>query len=269
MKLNTIHTLLIDGDGVLWREGTPLPGLSRFFDVLARRGIRWALLTNNSTATLEEYIGKLEGFGIHASREQIVTSATATARRLRELYEPGTAFYVIGERGIQAHLEEAGFTVYTGEALPPQPVAAVVMGLDRSFGYRRLAVATRLVRNGAAFYATNADATFPMPGGIAPGAGSLLAALIATTDRQPIVIGKPQPAIYEMALKQLDAPAETAAMLGDRMDTDIIGAQRFGIPAILVLTGVTRRDDLPRYDYQPDAVYEDIVALAAALEENA
>ncbi|GAB4478574.1 MAG: HAD-IIA family hydrolase [Anaerolineae bacterium] len=245
-----------------------MPGLSRFFDVLARRGIRWALLTNNSTATVNEYISRLAGFGIPARPEQVVTSAMATARRLSEVYPPGTAFYVIGERGIQAHLEEEGFTIYTGEVLPPQPVAAVVMGLDRSFGYRRLAVATRLVRNGAAFYATNADATFPMPGGIAPGAGALLAALIATTDRQPIVIGKPQPAIYEMALKQLNAPADTAVMLGDRMDTDILGARRFGIPALLVLTGVTRREDLARYDYQPDAVYDDISALAAALEEN-
>ncbi len=265
MELTHIKNLLIDGDGVLWRGEQPISGLGRFFEVLTRQGIRWGLLTNNSTQTPEAYVEKARQLGIEARKEAIFTSATVTATYLQEHYPTKETLYVIGERGLKQALKEGGFTLYEDEA-QPERVAAVVVGMDRQINYQKLTVATRLIRGGADFMATNPDRTFPTPQGIAPGAGSLLAALVASTDVQPQVIGKPEPTIFEKAMQALGGKIETTAMIGDRLETDIEGAQRLGMGTILVLTGVTSRADLARSAIQPDLVLESVSALADALE---
>lgn len=267
-NLQTITTLLIDGDGVLWRLKEPMPGLSRFFDVLEQQGINWALLTNNATLTISQYQEKLEGFGIPASKDQIFSSASVTALTMQERYAPGSAFYVIGSSGLVETLTEAGFVVHNRNTRPDAEVSAVIVGMDININYYKLATATLLIRNGAAFIGTNPDRTFPAPEGILPGAGSLLAALHAATDIEPEVIGKPEKSIFEAALNHFKAAPETTAMLGDRMETDILGAQQLGIGTILVLTGVTQTDDLPRFDYAPDVVLDDISVLADELEKT-
>lgn len=265
MNLHEIKTLLIDGDGVLWRASEPVPGINTFFDSIARRNIRWALVTNNATRTVEMYLSKLAKFGVEAQPGQVFTSATVTAERLSGKYEPGTSIYVIGEKGIRHYLAEKGFSVHTGDQLP-EIVDAVVVGMDTEITFRKLAVATLAIRRGAGFYATNPDRTFPTPEGLVPGAGSIVAALVAATDVTPEVIGKPQPAIFEAAVDAYGGEHSTTAMIGDRLETDILGAKNTGIGTIAVLSGVTSPELLAASDIQPNLVFPSILELAHALD---
>lgn len=261
MNLHDLTTLLLDGDGVLWRASQPHPALNRFFDVLAARGIRWALLTNNSTATVEDYVSKLRGFGVDAGPQHIYSSAAATAAYLHERFPVGSPVYVFGEHGLKQSIAAHGFVVCEGEQKPDH-VVAVVLGMDRALTYGKLTVASQLVAAGVPFIASNADRSFPTPQGITPGGGSLIAAISAVTGVEPVVIGKPEPALFRAAMQHLNAHPETTAMLGDRLDTDILGGQRAGIGTILVLSGVTDRAALAASAIRPDLVYESIAELA-------
>lgn len=266
MNLTTLRTLLIDGDGVLWQANEPMPGIVHFFDVLRARRIDWALLTNNATHTTESYVEKLRGFGVTADPRQIFTSGNVTAYYLRELDPPARSIYVIGQPDLKTTLREAGLTIFDGEEAPER-VDAVVAGIDREISYGKLRVAMQLIRDGAAYIATNPDTTFPTPQGLAPGAGSIIAAVSAAAGREPVWMGKPEPTMYQVAMKHFGAELSTTAMLGDRIETDILGAQRLGMATILVLSGVTSREDLPTSDIQPDIVFDNIADLAAALEK--
>jgi 4-nitrophenyl phosphatase len=268
-KLATIDTLLIDGDGVLWYGNEPLPGLNRLFDVLDRRGINRALVTNNATRSVASYVDKLQGFGVATRPDQIFSSASVTAGVMQKRYPPGTALYVIGEPGLYDTLRGAGFSVYAGEEMPDADIPAVIVALDRSLTYGKLAVAALLIRNGAAFIATNPDRTLPTPKGLMPGAGSIVAAVMAVSDGEPEVIGKPESAIYEAVMEHFGSTPETSAMLGDRFETDIVGAQRVGMTSILVLSGITQREELLTCDHQPDIVLENIAELADEFEKLA
>jgi 4-nitrophenyl phosphatase len=268
MNLQTIRTLLIDGDGVLWRANDPMPGLVHFFDVLAARGITWGLLTNNASLSVANYVEKLDGFGVMASPTQIFTSAVVAADTLREMCPPGAPVYVIGESGLKEAILAAGFMVYGGEEQPDE-AAAVVAGIDRSLTYDKLKVATRLIRGqGVPFIGTNPDKTFPTPHGLVPGAGSILAALAAASDREPLIVGKPAATMFRVAMQRLGGTPETTAMLGDRIETDIEGAQQMGLRTILVLSGVTTREETERSPVRPDSILDDVAALAAELEKG-
>jgi 4-nitrophenyl phosphatase len=266
MNLKTLKTLLIDGDGVLWHGNQPAPGLNQFFNVINQHQIKWALVTNNATAPVDDYVAKFKSFGVEASRESIFTSAIATAAYLRQRLEAGQSVYVVGERGIKEALAEAGFVVHDGTDRPER-VAVVVVGLDRQLTYRKLEIATWLIRDGATFIATNPDRTIPTPYGLSPGAGSVIAAVIAATDQQPVFIGKPRPAIFEVALAYFKTDADSTAMIGDRLDTDILGAKQLGLKTILTLGGVTQREDLAVSEVQPDLVAEGIGDLAEQFEK--
>jgi 4-nitrophenyl phosphatase len=265
MNLEALQTLLIDGDGVLWRSDEAIPGLKRFFSVLENRNIEWALLTNNSTRSADQYIEKMRIFGITASVSKIFSSGTVTTIYLRERFTDGGAVYVIGESGFKKTLSENGFVVHDGDKLP-SGIVAVVVSLDRYLTYDKLKIASLLIRNSVPFIATNIDRTLPTPNGLTPGTGSTLAALIAATEIEPTVIGKPGPMLYKTAMASLKADPSTTAMLGDRLETDILGAQRIGIGTIVVLTGIATRKELSASDIQPDFVYENIAELADALE---
>ena len=265
MDLTTFRTLLLDGDGVLWRGDRALPGLGRFYDVLKSRGIRWALLTNNNTRTVSQYLAKLARLGIVADPGQVFSSSTVTADYLKKRYGPGQPVYAVGMSGVIDTLKDAGFDVSTGEQAPTHPVAAVVAGMDHDFNYAKAEVATRLILGGAEFVATNTDGTYPTPAGLSPGTGWVIGALQGATGVAPTVIGKPQRAIFEAALEALQADKVTTAMVGDRLETDILGARQAGITAIGVLTGVTSAEQMATSAIQPDVVYEGIAALAEAL----
>jgi 4-nitrophenyl phosphatase len=265
MKLQAIRTLLIDGDGVLWHGERAFPGLPRFFEVVASRGIVWGLLTNNATRPVSYYVEKLARFGIKCEARSIFTSSVIAAAYLRETYPAGASIYAVGEEGLKSDIRRAGFVVHDDDN-PPSKVAAVVAGLDRSVTYGKLRAATLLIRAGADFIGSNPDRTLPTPEGLIPGAGTILAALAAATDRQPLIIGKPQPTIFSGAMKALGAHASTTAMLGDRLDTDIAGAAALNLGTILVMSGVSTRADLAAASIQPEWVFESISEFAVALE---
>lgn len=267
-NLNSIKTLLLDGDGVLWRSDDPVPGLNELFRVLDERDIDWALLTNNATRTAQHYVDKFEKFGIQASVENVYTSTGVTAAYLRERFDEGAGMYIVGEIGLAETLRGAGFDVFSGEEMPEKPISAVVVAMDRNLTYRKLDVATRLIRNGAAFIGTNPDKTIPTPDGLSPGSGTMQAALVASTDVEPTIIGKPQTAIFEAAMQHFDAAPETTFMVGDRLETDILGAVRAGIGSIMVLTGASTREMIAEREYAPDYVFESIKELAEELNNH-
>lgn len=259
MNFSDIAAVVLDMDGVLWRGDMPLPGLDTFFPLMKARGIPVALATNNSSKTQGDYVAKMARLGVPGiTEDQIMTSAIAAASYLQTLHPPGSAVHVLGGDGLRDAMTEAGFV------LADQNVVAVAVGLDPALTYDKLKRAAYLIREGAAFIASNNDATYPMPDGLAPGAGSLVAALATATDHAPIVIGKPQPYLFEATLRAMNVPPERALMVGDRLNTDIAGAAAVGMKTALVLSGVSRLEDIPAAVSPPDLVFEHLGALTEA-----
>lgn len=260
--LRELQALIIDMDGVLYRGNAPLPGAADFLAWLMERRFPFLLVTNNSTLDPWAYERKLAAMGIGVPASRILTSALATADYLVRNYSPSTRVFTIGESGLESAIAERGFT--SDERTPE----VIVVGLDRQLTYAKLRTAGLAIRAGAHFIATNPDRTLPTEAGDAPGAGSIVAALVAATDREPLVIGKPEPPMLEMAVARLGQPPERTAVLGDRLDTDILGAQRQGLPSILVLSGVTREAPLEPGAPQPTWVYSDVQALYQAWRQS-
>ncbi len=259
MDFSTISAVVMDMDGVLWRGDEALPGLLQLFAMLHDRNIPFSLATNNSSKSRADYVQKLKRMGVMGvSESQVETSGTATASYLQAQYPAGTPVYVLGGAGLRQVLTEVGFT------LADKDVQAVVVGLDPQLTYDRLKQAALLIRSGAAFVASNEDATYPVPEGLAPGAGSIVAALKTATDREPISMGKPNAPLFEASLRRLKTSPEKTLMIGDRLSTDILGAQRLGLRTAMMLTGVSTREDIITSGIQPDAVFEDLNALIAA-----
>lgn len=252
--------LLIDLDGVVYEGERVLPGAPQFFRLLRERGLPFLLITNNSTLRPAQYVEKLVRMDIEVAEREVLGSAEATAQYLRRAAEPGARVFVIGEGGLKSAIEAAGF------ALVESDVAYVVVGLDRELDYRKLTLAVRLVKGGAAFIGPNPDTTLPMHDGIIPGAGSFQAAIRAATGVPAVVIGKPEPTMFLMGAERLGLPPADVAMLGDRLDTDIVGAKRAGLAALMVLTGVSREADIAQSPEKPDRVFADLPAVQAALE---
>ncbi|MCY3945345.1 MAG: HAD-IIA family hydrolase [Anaerolineaceae bacterium] len=260
MDLGDIRGVVSDMDGVLWRGDVPLPGLVPFFSLLQDKDLPWVLATNNSSKSRQDYVRKLAAMGVpDVPAENIVTSGTATAAWLRRRYAPGTRLHVFGGDGLRDELRNAGFCVADSD------VSAVVAGLNRDLNYEELRLASDLIRNGACFVGTNPDTTFPAANGVAPGAGSLLAALAAASGVEPTIIGKPHPPMFEAALELLGTDASQTLMIGDRMNTDILGAARVGMRTALVMTGIASHNDLDNGAPGPDIICESLPSLTAAL----
>ncbi len=260
-SLAQFRYLITDMDGVLWRGREPLPGLVEFFHFLRQHDVRFACATNNASTLPEKLAERLQGWGADVQPEEIVTSSIATADYLATILPRGARLYVIGMEGLRAVLERKGFV------LAEEDVAAVVVGIDWNVTYNHFKRAALNIRAGAKFFGTNGDRTFPNPEGIVPGNGALLALIETATDVKPFVIGKPSPTLYQMALKRLGALENQTLVLGDRMETDILGAVLLGLKSALVLSGVTTREQLAASEYQPDWVFEDIQALRDAWEK--
>lgn len=259
MSLADINAFIIDMDGVLYRGDRPLPGAAGFIARLQALQTPFLLVTNNSTRTPDQYVSKLARMGIQVAEERILTSAQATARYLAGLAGRGTRVYPIGEVGLREALVAEGLTLADGP-----DVNFVVVGMDRNLTYDKLRVAVLAIRRGAGFIGTNPDRTFPAEDGIHPGAGSILAAIQTATDVAPTVIGKPQPGLFELALARLEASHDSVAVIGDQVETDVRGGRAAGLTTILVLTGVTTRQDLARSEVQPDWVFENIAQVEEA-----
>ncbi|MGD8966509.1 MAG: HAD-IIA family hydrolase [Anaerolineae bacterium] len=255
-------------DGVLWRGDEPLPGLPAFFAFLRQNDVAFVLATNNSSRTPEQYAAKLARFGVQVSVESVLTSALVSAAYLAEVAPSASRVFVIGEEGIQRALQEQGFILDdNGDERHPE-ADYVVVGWDRNLSWEKLATASLLIHNGAGFVGTNPDTTYPTERGPVPGNGALLAALQTATGVEPFVTGKPEPWMYREALRRMDATAETTAMIGDRLDTDIAGAARAGLTTVLTLSGIATEEDLAAASIRPDLVCTDIRELTASWKEQ-
>lgn len=276
LKIDDIGGLIIDMDGVLWHGNHALPGLSEFFQTLRELNIRFVLATNNASLTQQQYIDKLANMSVDVAPSEILTSSMATALYLKEnLPVEHRRVYVIGEAGLTEPLEKQGFTITDlYEVNQPEKgitnVGAdiVVSGLDRKLTWDKLATATLNIRAGAAFYATNADTTLPTELGEVMGNGGVIAALIAATDVKPKVIGKPEPILYQQALDILGTNQHNTIAIGDRLNTDILGAVNAGMRSLMVLTGVSSETDLASIDYAPDWILPDLPAVTATLKAS-
>ncbi len=255
-----IRALIIDADGVLWYGKKGLPGVAAFLVFLKERNIRYVIATNNSARPASEVTARLAGLGAEVSEEQVFTSARATALYLPQIAPPGSGVLVVGGEALASELTRAGYHLVDHSA------DVVVAGLDFSLTYDKLRRATIEIRRGAKFVGTNKDKTFPSDEGEVPGAGAILAALEAASGVAPITVGKPERAMFDLAVEKMGVAREDTFMLGDRLDTDIEGAHRAGLGAVLVLTGVTPRGLLGESTIYPDLVFDDLVTLRQAWE---
>jgi NagD protein len=244
----------MDMDGVLVHEETPIPGAGRFLARLQEKGLPFLVLTNNSIYTTRDLSARLRASGLDVPETAIWTSALATAAFLED-QRPGGSAFVIGEAGLTTALHAAGYT------LTERDPDYVVIGETRTYSFERITLAIRLIARGARFIATNPDATGPSPDGPTPATGSVAALISRATGVEPYFVGKPNPLMMRSALNAIDAHSETAAMIGDRMDTDIVSGLEAGMHTILVLTGITSRAEAERYPYRPSQIVDSIADL--------
>jgi len=255
-----IRALILDMDGVLWRGNEPIGDLPAIFAEIDKLGYKVVLATNNATKSIGQFLSKLQSFGVVVEPWQVINSAVATAHYLSQQHAEGGNVYVVGEPGLVEILAENGFTHNEENPL------AVVAALDRSINYDKLRKATLLIRSGVPFIGTNPDRTFPTPEGQVPGAGSILATIEAATDVRPLVIGKPNPIMYQFALERMEVAADETLVVGDRLETDIAGAQSLGSPCALVLSGVTSEAAAWEWNPSPDLIASNLANVLRELK---
>src|SRR5688572_20079012 len=247
---------LMDMDGVLVHEEQAIPGADQFLSRLREHGVPFLVLTNNSIYTRRDLAARLLASGLNVPEESIWTSALATARFL-ENQRPGGSAFVIGEAGLTTALHEAGYT------LTERDPDYVLLGETRTYSFERITRAIRLILGGARFIATNPDPTGPAPGGPLPATGSVAALISRATGVEPYYVGKPNPLMMRSALNAIEAHSETTAMVGDRMDTDVVSGLEAGLETILVLTGVTTRAEAERFPYRASRTVDSVADLIA------
>lgn len=248
------QTYLMDMDGVLVRGAQLIPGADEFIGRLRAAGKPFSVLTNNSLYTQRDLQVRLQRAGLHVSSDELFTSALATAQFLHTQNPNGTA-YVIGEAGLTTALHDIGYVLTD---LKPD---YVVLGETLSYSFQRLTQAIRLVMEGARFIATNPDVIGPTESGMVPATGAVAALIAEATGVKPYYIGKPNPLMMRTALRRLGGHSETSIMIGDRMDTDIVAGTEAGMETALVLTGVTRREQIDRYPYCPTYVFNSVADI--------
>jgi NagD protein len=253
-----IRSWLMDMDGVLVHEEHAIRGADRFLARLRELGTPFLVLTNNSIYTRRDLAARLRASGLDVPEEAIWTSALATADFL-EHQRPGGSAFVIGESGLTTALHQAGYTLTDREP------DYVVLGETRTYSFERITRAIRLIIGGARFIATNPDPTGPAPDGPLPATGSVAALISRAAGVEPYYVGKPNPLMMRSALNAIDAHSETTAMIGDRMDTDVVSGLEAGLETILVMTGVTTRADAERHPYRASRVVDSVADLVAEL----
>lgn len=250
-----IKALIVDMDGVLWRQSQPIGDLPHIFQKIRHKGLKITLATNNATLTVEQYLQKLASFGVQLTAEQIVNSPQAAAVYMTQHFQRGSTIFVIGKDGLRQEMLKQGFNITNDQE--HQNVAAVVVGMDWDLRFEQLCRATLLLRSGAEFIATNSDRTFPTPQGLIPGVGAILALLETASDKKPIVVGKPDPLMYKIALERMDVSPSECLVVGDRLETDILGGQQLGCQTALVLSGVTTAEQAEAWSPSPNLICND------------
>jgi len=249
-----VECWLTDMGGVLVHEDRALPGAADFLDRLRERQRPFLVLTNNSIYTPRDLAARLARAGLNVPEQSIWTSALATATFLADQL-PGGSAHVIGEAGLTTALYEAGYTLTDADP------DFVVLGETRTYSFEAITRAIRLISAGARFIATNPDVTGPSAEGPLPATGSVAALITKATGKEPYFVGKPNPMMFRSALNRIEAHSENTAMVGDRMDTDVVAGIEAGLETILVLTGSTRVEEIGRYPFRPSRVLPSIAEV--------
>ena len=258
MTQREIRSWLMDMDGVLVHQSKPIPGAAEFLARLQEKSLPFLVLTNNSIYTRRDLSARLAVSGLKVPEQAIWTSALATADFLQRQRPNGTAF-AVGEAGLQTALHAVGYT------LTEHDPDYVVLGETRTYSFERITQAIRLIVAGARFIATNPDPTGPTPDGPLPATGSVAALISRATGVEPYFVGKPNPLMMRSALNAIAAHSETTAMVGDRMDTDVVSGLEAGMHTVLVLTGSTTREQAEAFPYRPSRIVDSIADLVSEL----
>ncbi|MEM2878145.1 MAG: HAD-IIA family hydrolase [Candidatus Hadarchaeales archaeon] len=256
--LDGISGVIIDLDGVVWVGRTTVAGVQEAIQAIRRMGKRIVFTTNNSSKSRKEYVKMLRRSGGDAEEHEVLTSGYAAAEYLRRKKDAVRA-HVVGERGLREELVRAGIKILPEEK--SEDATHLVVGLDRTINYRKIWFAMKSLMSGAEFVATNTDPTYPTELGLTPGAGAIVGAISGCSGRNPdVVLGKPYPYIMKMALELLGTGAGQTAIIGDRLEVDVKAGKLCGIRTILVLSGVTKREDLRKVerDMRPDFVFNSL-----------
>jgi len=278
-----IRLVALDLDGVVYRGRTLLPGVEKALSAVRDRGLELRFVTNNSTLHRSAVAARLVSYGLQVEESQILTSGAATASWVADRVAADSRILVVGEGGLLEELREVGmYPFYPGDRggswgtdpdLSPREgeegVTAVVVGLDRAVSYGVIAAAQAAIRDGALYVATNIDATYPVEGGVLPGAGAVAAAVTAAAGREPVVVGKPSSILAEVLSSTTGISSEETLFVGDRLETDIALGVTAGMHTLLVLTGVTARGDLQDSKIRPDHVLADLRDLPNLLDSVA
>jgi NagD protein len=252
--MRTVKHVITDMDGVLVKGSQIIPGADRFIAHLQEQGREYLLLTNNSLYTPRDLAHRLRTLGMEIPTERLFTSAMATADFLKSQRQEGTAF-VVGATGLTQAIHDIGYVITD---VDPD---YVVLGETEGYNFESITKAVRLIEGGARFIATNPDVSGPSEAGTVPGCGAMAALIEKASGKAPLYVGKPNPLMMRSALNYLDVHSEDTVMVGDRMDTDIVAGVESGMRTILVLTGVTRREDIDRFPYQPTWVLESVAEI--------
>jgi 4-nitrophenyl phosphatase len=253
-----IQGLILDMDGVLWHDSEPLGDLPAIFRKIEAMGIKVILVTNNATRTIAEYHTKLKGFGVELEAWQVITSGQAVGIYLQKTYPDGADIYVVGQPSLRNSLADLNFHVMDEDGTSAD---VVVASLDYGLTYDKLRQASLLIQNGSFFVGTNPDVTLPTPQGLIPGSGTVIGALEIASGKKAHIIGKPEPALYEIALERLNISPNTALAVGDRLETDIKGADAAGIHTALVLSGASTLSQAREYRPQPELIVNNLTEL--------
>jgi 4-nitrophenyl phosphatase len=254
-----IKGLILDMDGVLWRDTQPIGNLPEIFGRIKSLELKFIFATNNSLSNVDEFYEKITRFGVEIEPGQIINSQLAMTHLLKTRFPDGGPIFVIGSDSLKNYLFGSGFHQDEEQA------RAVVVGMDRQLSYEKLRTAMLLINQGVPFYGTNPDVTFPTPQGLVPGTGSLLAALQIPTKVAPIIAGKPETPLFELAASKMGLTPRQILSVGDRLDTDVLGAQRFGCRSGLVLSGVTNAVEAAAWQSKPDIIAADLSEIIGTL----
>lgn len=257
--MRNVKGLIIDMDGVVWNGKAAIGQLENIADMLERASLPYRFATNNSTRSRSSFSQKLSDLGWSVDETKIITSSIATSHYLKELHPAGGPVMVIGESGLREALTAMEFFDSVDNPL------AVVVGLDRNVTYQTLSRAALAIRAGVPFIGTNPDNTLPSPEGQVPGAGSLLAALVAATGINPRIVGKPQPDMLLLAARSMGLAPRDCLVVGDRLETDIAGGHAAGCRTALVLSGVSTPSMVSNYAPAPDYIAPDFTSLLESL----
>lgn len=260
IDLKLIKGLILDADGVLWQGAREIGDLKQIFSEIDRCGLAAVIVSNNSILRPADVVGRLAGFGVPFNPAQVVTGPVVVAEHLRQLFPAGGRVFVVGEDPLIEALARAGFSE-TGNS----EVCAVVVGLDRHLTYDKIKQASLHIQRGAIFLAVNADPSVPSNEGLVPGCGAILAAVEAASGASALVLGKPHPEMYALALSNMRLDPGQVVVVGDRIESDIVGAQRIGCRTALVLSGIYQGQDASSEPPAADLIAADLGEIVQAI----